>query len=118
MPRKEFKARFKNEVTEPGFKMPLQTVVEGKDAAGNDFTESTKLSYISSSGSSFILKTPVNIGSSLRLKIDLPEQLADDKELKLIIKGKIIFLERIKSEKTGQKVSLHLDNKYIIEEEK
>lgn len=117
MPKKEFKARLKNEVTEPGFKLPLNMIVEGEDASGKPFHESTAISYISSSGSTFILKTHVNAGNNLRLKIDLPEQLADDKNLKLIIKGKVIFLEKISEEESGQRISLHFENKYIIEEE-
>jgi hypothetical protein len=116
MPRKEFKARLKNDVSEPGFKLPLNMRVEGEDASGRPFHESTKLSYISSSGSTFVLETKVNPGSDLRLMIDLPEQLADDKNLKLIIKGKVIFIEKIKEKESGQRISLHFDNKYIIEE--
>jgi hypothetical protein len=117
MPRKEFKARLKSDVTEPGFKLPLNMIVEGEDASGQPFNESTTISYISSSGASFILENQVNVGNNLRLKIDLPEQLADDKNLKLIIKGKIIFIEKSEGEKAGQRISLHFDNKYIIEEE-
>ncbi len=116
MPKKEFKARLSNDVTEPGFKLPLNAIVEGEDASGRPFSESTTLTYISSSGSSFVLKTEVKTGKSLRLKIDLPEQLAEDKEVKLIIKGKIIFIEKIKDPESGQRVSLHFENKYIIEE--
>ncbi len=101
---------------EQGFDMPLPTLVEGKDADGNDFIEKTILSYISQSGSSFWLTTKVNMGDDLRLTVDLPSQLADDKDLKLIIKGKIIFLEAPKNQNSRQRVSLKFENKYIIDE--
>jgi hypothetical protein len=101
---------------EQGFDMPLPTLVEGTDAEGNGFTEKTILSYISQSGSSFWLTTKVNMGDELRLTVDLPSQLADDKDLKLIIKGKIIFLEAPKNHNSRQRVSLKFENKYIIDE--
>jgi len=101
---------------EQGFDMPLPTLVEGMDAEGSRFTEKTILSYISQNGSSFWLTTTVNMGDELRLTVDLPSQLADDKDLKLIIKGTIIFLEAPKNQNSRQRVSLKFENKYIIDE--
>ena len=103
---------------EQGFDMPLPTLVEGKDVAGNGFSEKTILSYISQSGSSFWLTTEVNMGSSLRLTVDLPSTLANDKDLKLVIKGRVIFLEAPKHQNSRHRVSLKFENKYIIDEKK
>ena len=54
----------------------------------------------------------------LRLTVDLPTSLAEDKDLKLIIKGKVIFLEAPKNQNGRHRVSLKFENKYIIDESK
>ena len=100
---------------EKGFDLPLPTLVEGLDSLGIIFQEKTVLSYISQSGSSFWINTEVPLGSELKLSVDLPPRLSDEKELKLIITGRVIFMEAIKNEKSGQRVSLKFDNRYIIE---
>lgn len=115
--------RFKNReldktFQEQGFHMPLPTLVQGKDTKGNTFSEKTLLSYISQNGSSFWLTTEVALGYDLKLTVDLPPNLTDDKDLKLIIKGKIIFLEAPKNHNSRQRVSLKFENKYIIDEGK
>ena len=70
---------------ERGFTFPLPMQVEGINARGQDFSEGTILTYINHQGSSFYLKNPVHIGTRLRLVIDLPEKLSEDKNLKLVI---------------------------------
>jgi len=101
---------------EKGFKLPLSTVVEGTDRTGNRFSEKTILSYISPSGSSFWLNTPVAHDSSLRLTIDLPPKLKENKDLKMIIKGKVIFIEEGAEQSSKSRVSLRFDNQYLIDE--
>lgn len=103
---------------EKGFKMPLPTLVEGTDSSGNTFSEKTILSYISENGSSFWLTTDVPVDSQLKLTVDLPSRLSENKELKLIIKGKVIFLEAPKNHNSRHRVSLRFENKYIIDESK
>lgn len=103
---------------ENGFDMPLPTLVQGHDVSGGPFTEKTILSYISQTGSSFWLTTEVGMGSELRLTVDLPTSLADDKDLKLIIKGQVIFIEAPKNQNGRHRVSLKFENKYIIDENK
>jgi len=118
MSRKEFVDHY--DVLGPkdeGFTFPLPTQVEGLNARGKEFTEETILSYISHQGSSFYLKNPVNIGCRLRLVIDLPEKLAEDRNLKLVIKGKVALVETINDHNTGQKVTIRFDSKYIIKPE-
>jgi len=103
---------------EQGFNMPLPTLVEGTDTLGKVFMEKTILSYISENGSSFWLTAEVNMDSDLKLTVDLPSRLAEDKDLKLIIKGKVIFLEAPKNHNSRHRVSLKFENKYIIDEKK
>jgi len=102
---------------EKGFKLPLKTIVSGEDGSGNPFTEETVLTYISHNGSSFWMRTSVLIGTPLRLTIDLPKNLSDDDELKMIIKGKVIFIEASKDNSSKQRVSIKFENKYIIKPE-
>jgi len=104
-----------NAIKEQGFNLSLPTIVEGKEPSGNAFTEKTVLSYISHHGSSFWMTNSVSLGSELKLIIDLPPKLADKKDLKLIIKGKVIFVESTKGRDAKQRVSLKFDSKYVIE---
>jgi hypothetical protein len=99
---------------EKGFKLPLKTIIEGEDGSGNSFSEKTVLTYISHNGSSFWMKTPVLIGSAIRLTIDLPKNLSDDEDLKMVIKGKVVFIESSKDNSAKQRVSIKFENKYII----
>jgi hypothetical protein len=99
---------------ERGFTFPLPTQVEGVNARGQDFNEGTILTYINHQGSSFYLKNPVHIGTRLRLVIDLPEKLSEDKNLKLVIKGKVGLIEALREHGPGQRVTVHFDSKYII----
>ncbi|MBU1338776.1 MAG: PilZ domain-containing protein [Acidobacteria bacterium] len=105
-------------VNEQGFKLPLKTIVQGMDGSGRPFSEETVLSYISHNGSSFRMSTPVLIGTDLRLTVDLPPQLSDNEDLKLIIKGKVVFVEAAKDDHSMQRVSLKFENRYIIQSDK
>jgi hypothetical protein len=117
MTKRTNKARTTDDfLKEKGFKLPLSTTVEGIDKAGNQFSEKTILSYISPSGSSFWLDTPVANGADLRLLIDLPAKLKENKDLKMIIKGKVIFVENAVEQNSKSRISLRFDNKYIIDE--
>jgi hypothetical protein len=102
---------------EYGFSIPLNSQIHGKDTQGKDFDEKTVLTYISHNGSSFWMANSVAEGSELKLIIDLPPKLSDDKNLKLIIKGKIVFVEAAKNENPKHRVSLKFENKYIIKDE-
>ncbi|MCJ7579916.1 MAG: PilZ domain-containing protein [Candidatus Aminicenantes bacterium] len=106
---------FEQTVKETGFNLSLPTRVEGYDREGNFFTEKTSLSYISHQGSSFWLRTPVSIGLDLKLTVDLPPKLSQDQNLKLIIRGKIIFVEASTDQIPKQRVSIKFENKYLIE---
>jgi hypothetical protein len=100
-----------------GFKLPLPCMVEGTTGSGDKFREKTTLSYISYQGASFWLTHTVEVGSELKLIIGLPPNLSADKNLKLIIKGKVVFVEVTNGKESRERISLHFDNKYIIKEE-
>ncbi len=102
---------------EHGFSIPLNTQIQGKNAQGKDFDEKTVLTYISHNGSSFWMANSVGEGSELKLIIDLPPKLSDEKNLKLIIKGRVVFVEKPKNEDPRHRVSLKFENKYIIDNE-
>jgi hypothetical protein len=102
---------------EQGFSIPLNTQIQGIDIQGNDFSEKSVLTYISHNGSSFWMTNSVAEGSELKLIIDLPPKLSDEKNLKLIIKGKIVFVEAPTNEDPRHRVSLKFQNKYIIKDD-
>lgn len=106
---------FEHPDEEIGFSFSLPTRVEGQDTEGQSFIEQTTLAYISQHGSSFWLRTPVSIGHDLKLLIDLPPKLAQDQNLKLIIKGKVIFVELATDQIPKQRISIQFENKYIIQ---
>jgi len=98
------------------FTFPLPTQVEGTGSRGKPFAEDTVLSSISHQGSSFYLKTPVEVGARLKLMIDLPDRLAEDKALKLVIKGRVVKIDR-REGALEQKITIKFDSKYIIKPE-
>ena len=119
MPENTFGEKsFEQAVKEKGFNLSLPTRVEGNDMDGTVFIENTSLSYISHQGSSFWLRTPVSIGHDLKLTVDLPPKLAQGQDLKLIIRGKIIFVEAATDQIPKQRVSIQFENKYIIDNDK
>ena len=105
------------EYGEHGFSIPLNTEIQGKDAQGKEFNEKTVLTYISHNGSSFWMANSVAEGTELKLIIELPPKLSDEKNLRLIIKGKVVFVEAPKTEDPRHRVSLKFENKYIIKDD-
>ncbi|MBN1940396.1 MAG: PilZ domain-containing protein [Candidatus Aminicenantes bacterium] len=100
-----------------GFTFPLPTQVEGLNAKGRDFSEETVLTFISHEGSSFCLKNPIQVGSRLKMIVDLPERLADNVPLKLVIRGRVAKIEAVSGGNSAQRVTLKFDSKYIIKPE-
>jgi hypothetical protein len=99
---------------EHGFTFPLPTLVEGTDTAGASFREQTTLSYISHQRSTFPLKSGVTLGTKLKLIIDLPKKLAEDKNLKLALKGKVVSIEMGSRQAAKKTITLKFESKYII----
>jgi len=102
---------------ERGFKLALPMTVQGRDPSGRDFEEETVLDYMSHSQASFVLKNAVIRESQLRLIIGLPPKLSEDGDLKLIIRGRVAFLERRREGDASQRVSLALESRYVIKPE-
>ncbi|TRZ88106.1 PilZ domain-containing protein [bacterium] len=102
---------------ERGFKLALPMTVQGRDPAGRDFEEETVLDYMSHSHASFILKNVVIRESQLKLIIGLPPKLSEDQDLKLIIRGRVAFLERRREGEASQRISLALESRYVIKPE-
>lgn len=99
------------------FNLPLPTLVSGEDAGGQDFEERTVLFYISDSGASFNLSRRVLVGTRLKLSIDLPPSLSEDKDLKLVVNGRVALIEAAEAGACRQRVSLRLESRYIIRAE-
>ncbi len=76
------------------FDFPLDTLIEGSRADGARFKEETHLENISSGGAYFSLDSGVVVGSKLNLFIELPENLADGKKLRMRIGGITVRLEK------------------------
>ena len=102
---------------ETGFNLSLPTFIEWESTNGEKFKEKTVLSYISHRGASFWLENAVEIGSEINLTVDLPQKLSVEKDLKLFIKGVVIFVEATDEHKPRNRVSIRFDSKYIIKEE-
>jgi len=100
-----------------GFTFPLPTQVEGTNAKGRDFSEETVLTFISHEGSSFCLKNPIQVGSRLKMIVDLPEKLAAGAPLKLVIRGRVAKVEALPGVNLAQRVTIKFDSKYIIKPE-
>jgi Tfp pilus assembly protein PilZ len=105
---------YKAQPKDQGFTFPLSTVVEGLDDSGKDFKEATVLSFISHQGSTFRLKSQVSIGTKVKLIIDLPKKLAEDQNLKLAIKGRVVAIELEERPNAKKKISVKFESRYII----
>jgi len=97
------------------FNLPLPTLVSGQDAVGRAFQERTVLYYISDHGASFNLSNLIGLGARLKLMIDLPPNLAEDKNLKLVITGRVALIEAGESSYGRQRVSLRFESRYVIQ---
>lgn len=102
---------------ERGFRLPLRMWIEGNDALGGAFREEAFLSYMSARGASFSMKNLVSVGSRLRLTIDLPPKLADSANLRLAVRGKVVFVEALGVSGEEAYVSIRLESQYIIRPE-
>ncbi len=105
---------YANPAKEHGFTFPLPTLVEGLDVAGTAFQEETTLSYISHQRSTFPLRSGVTLGTRLKLVIDLPKKLAEDRNLKLALKGKVVSIELGSRQTAKRSITVKFESKYII----
>lgn len=104
----------KEDESEKVFEMFLPTLVMGMDAFGSHFQEKTELSRINSRKAVFTLRSRVTIGTALKLMLDIPKTLILENQLKLILTGKVDFVQ-LKSDSDGQQIiKIGLDKKYHI----
>ncbi len=96
------------------FAMTLPMTVSGLNARGQEFRENSLLSTISSERASFLLKTRVDPQSLLKLVIALPPKLADGQPLALVLKGKVVAIQKVLGKDENRKIVLELDSRYFI----
>jgi hypothetical protein len=97
------------------FDLSLSVNVNGIDAEGLDFEETTELSTISSQEAVFWLKNKVVIGSKLILALNVPKTLILENQMNLIVSGEVIFASTDPSNRNQQLVSIQLDRLYKIQ---
>jgi len=97
------------------FDLSLSVNVNGIDAEGLDFEETTELSTISSQEAVFWLKNKVLIGSKLVLSLNVPKTLILENQMNLIVSGEVIFASTDPSNRNQQLVSIQLDRLYKIQ---
>lgn len=94
--------------------LSLPTLVVGENASGKKFKENTQLMTISSEQASFRLKTPVKIGTALKLTLNVPATPFLIHPLKLEISGKISRVEINSDKKFLQLVTIELDRRFQL----
>jgi hypothetical protein len=100
---------------ERGFKLSLPMSVEGPDPDGSYFREDTTLGFMSHQGALFPLKSPVALGSRLKLVVTLPPKLGEGRSLKLVVKGTIVDVDACEDDGHPFQVALRLESRYIIQ---
>ncbi|MFA4925546.1 MAG: hypothetical protein WC524_02710 [Candidatus Aminicenantales bacterium] len=94
--------------------LSLPALVLGKKISGRSFSEKTELIAINSKLVTFFLKTPVKIGSSLKLAINIPATALLIYPLKLELKGQVARLELEEKKNRVQLVTVELDHKFEL----
>ena len=94
--------------------LSLPALVLGKKISGRSFSEKTELIAINSKLVTFLLKTPVKIGSSLKLAINIPATALLIYPLKLELKGQVARLELDEKKNRVQLVTVELDHKFEL----
>ena len=95
-----------NRRREKRFDLPLLAVVEGLLPDGTPFSEKTTLDNISSTGAFFYLNSAIVIGSKIKLLIDVPRKLTENKPSKLVLGGVVTRLAKPDSASRKQGVAL------------
>jgi len=96
------------------FDLPLKTVIEGKLPEGDKFHEVTELQNISSGGAYFCLDSGVVVGSKLNLMIELPNKLTDGKNMRLMIGGITVRLEKPDTKSRKQGVAVRFSDDFKV----
>jgi len=99
---------------ERSFELSLPTLVSGFDAYGNEFSEHTELSSISSQMAMFRLNSGVTIGTRLILSLDVPKTYLLENNLKMELSGRVTYVKEEHNSDKKQLISLHLDKNFKI----
>ena len=107
----------RHRVSERGFNLALPLVVEGPDLDGRLFREETTLAYMSHAAAVFPLASPVALGTRLKIALALPPKLAEGRDLRLVVKGTVVFIDPSSpgAHPVSSQISLRLENRYIVE---
>ena len=97
-----------------GFELGLPMRVLGRDTSGRDFEERTVLETMSPAEAAFELRNPIERGTDLKLIVSLPPKLSEAGELNLVIRGRVVSLASAGHGRSGLRVSLKLESRYII----
>ncbi len=95
--------------------LSLPALVEGENASGRKFKETTELLEASAQEARFYLKTPVRIGSFLRLSMKIPATPLLIHPLLLEISGEVKKVELNGQGRSGHLVTLELSRKYRLQ---
>jgi hypothetical protein len=94
--------------------LSLPALVLGKKISGRSFSEETELIAINSRLVTFFLKTPVKIGCSLKITINIPATALLIYPLKLELKGQVARLKLEQQKSRLQLVTVELDHKFEL----
>jgi hypothetical protein len=95
--------------------LSLPALVIGQKATGKSFQENTELVSISSEQARFLLKSPVKIGTLLKLSLKVPATPFLIYPLKLQISGRVSRVEINGHKKFIQRVTIRLERKFELQ---
>ncbi|MGB9765077.1 MAG: hypothetical protein ACPLZD_06980 [Candidatus Saccharicenans sp.] len=94
--------------------LSLPALVSGTNATGRKFKETTEIISISSKLACFRLKTPVSIGNSVKLILNIPATTFLLHPLRLEVSGIISRIEINGDKKFSQVVTIELDRRFQL----
>lgn len=95
--------------------LPLPALVSGESAEGRKFKENIELLVMSSDLARFKLKTPVGIGTVLRLSLNIPATPLLIHPLYLEVSGQVSRIEIDGQKDYFQLVTLELERKFQLQ---
>ncbi|MGQ9800941.1 MAG: hypothetical protein ACUVRL_04670 [Candidatus Saccharicenans sp.] len=95
--------------------LSLPTLVMGENASGRQFRETTELLDISAERARFQLKTPVRIGTVLKLSLNIPATPLLVHPLHLEISGQVSQIEFNGQKNFRQMVTVELGKKFQLQ---
>ncbi len=94
--------------------LSLPALVSGESASRKKFREATEIISISAEKALFRLKTPVQIGTSLRLSLKVPATTFLLHPLQIELSGQVSRIESNGQKNCLQLITLELDKKFQI----